>query len=255
MLGPSTCRFNFSTHWHITQSATFTYKVLVFYSLQVWSTYLEHGHVCGHINTTWHPPELECDGSAVFWVLEIKIPIFWLHLSDALCCGWCTKDSLLGWQEEEDGPWWTTPRPSIPLSGSWWSVVKIITITTTLMMMIIIISAPPIWLMTVKEDQHPWPTSPSSLVPIISGWYLDLVGQADVEDDDGQSDQTLPLLLMIRKDGNCQFHEEYGPIYCSEIQCMRTIITRLYRKRKSGQIVMWLRLMVTEKGKEGVTQG
>ena len=31
--------------------------------------------------------------------------------------------------------------------------------------------------------------------------------------------------------------------------------TRLYRKRKSGQIVMWLRLMVTEKGKEGVTQG
>ena len=67
-----------------------------------------------------------------FFVLEIKTPIFGLRLSAVLCCGWCTKDSLLGWQEEEDGPWWTTPRPSIPLSGSWWSVVRIITITTTI---------------------------------------------------------------------------------------------------------------------------
>ena len=78
-----------------------------------------------------------------FLVFEIKTPIFRLRLSAVLCCGWCTKDSLLGWQEEEDGAWRTTPRPSIPLSGSWWSVVKIITITTTMMMMVIIWSSQP----------------------------------------------------------------------------------------------------------------
>ena len=52
---------------------------------------------------------------------------------------------------------------------------------------------PPIWLMTVKEG----PAASMADLSISScPHYLDLVGQADVEDDDGQSDQGLPLLLM-----------------------------------------------------------
>ena len=52
---------------------------------------------------------------------------------------------------------------------------------------------PPIWLMTVKEG----PAASMADLSISScPHYLDLVGQADVEDGDGQSDQGLPLLLM-----------------------------------------------------------
>ena len=48
--------------------------------------------------------------------------------------------------------------------------------------------------MTVKEG--PAASSMADLSISSCPHYLDLVGQADVEDDDGQSDQGLPLLLM-----------------------------------------------------------
>ena len=48
--------------------------------------------------------------------------------------------------------------------------------------------------MTVKEG--PAPESMSDLFLSSCYHYLDLVGQAEVEDDDGQSGQRLPFLLI-----------------------------------------------------------